>query len=118
MGRRDGDQTSLGSRLRLRGACSCGRGLGARVANGQYLPQRSIPTFPRDSRTNLIAAGNRHVFDSFECAIHKIAPICEHCGCRIVGHGIEAASHFYCCAHCARSAGVRTLRDRAEEVAV
>ena len=25
-------------------------------------------------------AGETHVFDSFECAIHMLAPICEHCG--------------------------------------
>ena len=30
-----------------------------------------------------------HVFDSFECAIHALAPICAHCGCRIIGHGME-----------------------------
>ena len=32
----------------------------------------------------------RHTFDSFECAIHKLAPVCDHCGCKIIGHGIEA----------------------------
>jgi hypothetical protein len=25
------------------------------------------------------AAGARHIFNSFECAIHALAPICEHC---------------------------------------
>ena len=29
-------------------------------------------------------------FDSFACALHAMAPSCEHCGCRIVGHGVEA----------------------------
>lgn len=47
--------------------------------------------------------GGRHVFDSFECAIHKLAPQCAHCGCRIVGHGVEEAGAMYCCAHCARA---------------
>ena len=42
----------------------------------------------------VIAAGHRHVFDSFECAIHKLAPICEHCGCRVIGHGIEGGGRF------------------------
>ena len=23
-------------------------------------------------------AGQTHTFDSFECAIHKLAPVCEH----------------------------------------
>lgn len=53
----------------------------------------------------VIAAGQRHVFDSFECAIHRLAPVCNHCGCRIIGHGIEAGDTFYCCAHCATHAG-------------
>ena len=26
--------------------------------------------------------GGTHTFDSFECAIHKLAPVCEHCSCR------------------------------------
>ena len=53
----------------------------------------------------VIMAGSRHVFDSFECAIHALAPVCEHCGCKIVGHGIEAEGAFYCCASCARKEG-------------
>jgi hypothetical protein len=61
----------------------------------------------------VITAGVRHVFDSFECAIQKLAPECEVCGCRIVGHGLEADGTYYCCDHCARKAGVEVLRDRA-----
>lgn len=44
-----------------------------------------------------------HTFDSFECAIQKLAPVCEHCGVRIVGHGVEMSGRFFCSAHCARS---------------
>ena len=55
--------------------------------------------------------GERFTFDSFECAIHRLAPICSHCGCRIVGHGIEAGVAYYCCAHCARESGVRGAVD-------
>jgi hypothetical protein len=51
--------------------------------------------------------------DSFECAIHKLAPVCEHCGCKILGHGIEAQGTFYCCAHCAREQGVTAVADHA-----
>lgn len=58
------------------------------------------------STFEVIAAGQRHVFDSFECAIHRLAPICAHCQCRIVGHGIQAEAKFYCCAHCARESGI------------
>jgi hypothetical protein len=58
--------------------------------------------------------GETHVFDSFECAIHLLAPSCEHCGCRVIGHGVEADGSIFCCAHCARESGVGTMRDRAE----
>ncbi len=54
-----------------------------------------------------------HVFDSFECAIHALAPTCAHCGCKIIGHGVEARGMIYCCAHCAEQEGVRQLKDRA-----
>ncbi|HEV2784181.1 MAG TPA: Prokaryotic metallothionein [Actinophytocola sp.] len=50
------------------------------------------------------ASGQTHTFDSFECAINKLAPVCEHCGCRILGHGVEVEGRFFCCAHCARAA--------------
>ncbi len=46
-----------------------------------------------------------HTFDSFECAIHALALKCDHCGCMIIGHGIEADGHFFCCAHCAAEMG-------------
>jgi hypothetical protein len=54
-----------------------------------------------------------HTFDSFECAIHKLAPVCDHCGCKIIGHGVEAKGTFYCCANCARQAGVSEVKDHA-----
>ena len=36
----------------------------------------------------VVTAGDRHTFDCFECAIHKLAPICSHCGCKVIGHGV------------------------------
>lgn len=57
--------------------------------------------------------GQRHTFDSFECAIHMLAPACAHCGTRIVGHGVEKGGTIYCCAHCAGRQGADGLRDRA-----
>ena len=53
-----------------------------------------------------------HTFDCFECATHTLAPICDNCGVRISGHGVEAGSMIYCCSHCARQAGHAQLRDR------
>ena len=43
-----------------------------------------------DKSFEVTAAGAKHVFDSFECAIHKMAPICDHCGCKVIGHGVES----------------------------
>ena len=54
----------------------------------------------------VVMGGETYTFDSFECAIHKLAPACAHCGCKIIGHGVEANATFYCCANCARHAGV------------
>jgi len=53
-----------------------------------------------------------HVFDSFECAIQMLAPICPHCGCRVIGHGVEHNGAIFCCAHCAKHEGVTGLIDR------
>ncbi len=58
--------------------------------------------------------GREHVFDSFECAIQALAPRCAHCGCRVIGHGVESAGKTYCGAHCARTAGIHSVTDRAE----
>lgn len=54
-------------------------------------------------------------FDSFECAVERLAPRCEHCNCRILGHGVEVDDSVYCCAHCAREDGKKGIEDRAEE---
>ena len=66
-----------------------------------------------DKAFQVILDGSRHTFDSFECAIHAMAPTCAHCGCRILGHGIEANGFFYCCANCAHELGVGAVQDRA-----
>jgi hypothetical protein len=66
-----------------------------------------------DKPLEITKDGESYTFDSFECAIHKLAPRCEHCGVTIVGHGLEATDgRFFCCAHCAKHAGVENLADR------
>ena len=65
-----------------------------------------------DKTMEITREGESHTFDSFECAIHGMAPTCEHCGCRVIGHGIEAGGSVYCCAHCAEQEGVEGARDR------
>ena len=66
-----------------------------------------------DKAFQVIKDGLTHTFDSFECAVHKLAPVCAHCGCRIIGHGVEQGEAIYCCAHCAGVAGGTQLKDRA-----
>lgn len=57
------------------------------------------------------APGAVHVFDSLECATQRMAPVCQNCGCRVLGHGVEAVGRFFCCAHCARVQGHAALVD-------
>ena len=65
-----------------------------------------------DKSFEVVRGGTRNTFDSFECAIHKLAPKCSHCGCMVIGHGIESNGKFYCCANCARESGVKGAKDR------
>jgi len=58
--------------------------------------------------------GEAHIFDSFECAINKLAPTCAHCDCRILGHGVEVDESIYCCAHCSEADGRVGIRDRVQ----
>lgn len=57
------------------------------------------------------ADGQRHTFDSIECAARVMAPRCENCDVRILGHGLQAGGRMFCCAHCARAEGVEQLTD-------
>lgn len=65
-----------------------------------------------DKTFQVIVQGQAHDFDSFECAIQALAPVCEGCGCRILGHGVESNDRLFCGAHCAKASGERGLRDR------
>jgi hypothetical protein len=66
-----------------------------------------------DKSFEVTHGGNTHTFDSFECAIHALAARCEHCDCRVIGHGVEGDGRFFCCAHCATASGVTGVADRA-----
>lgn len=65
-----------------------------------------------DKPIHVTKNGTSHIYDSFECAIHALAPTCANCGIRIVGHGMEKDGTFFCCDHCAEHKGVTGLRDR------
>jgi hypothetical protein len=61
-----------------------------------------------DQSFEVTMGGRTLVFDSFECAIAALAPVCPHCGC----HGVQHGDTIYCCAHCAKHEGVKGLVDR------
>jgi hypothetical protein len=67
-----------------------------------------------DKAFGIVMAGTSPTFDSFECATQAPASTCGHCGCRLLGHGVEAHGAIYCCAHCASRAGVQGVQDRSD----
>ena len=66
-----------------------------------------------DKTFEVTRGGERHTFDSFECAIQRMAPRCAHCDLAIIGHGVEKGGDIFCCANCAEAEGATGLRDRA-----
>ncbi|WP_405375141.1 MULTISPECIES: hypothetical protein [unclassified Microbacterium] len=66
-----------------------------------------------DKTFTLTRGEDSGTFDSFECAIHAMAPTYGHCGCAIIGHGVEDGGGIYCGAHCARAMGDSSIVDRA-----
>ncbi len=66
-----------------------------------------------DKTFTVMKDGQEFTFDCFECAIEELAPACAHCGCRVIGHGVEEDGAIYCCAHCAKHEGATQLQDRA-----
>ncbi len=81
---------------------------------GALMTQCEVCGNEYDKTIEVIFQGERHTFDSFECAIQALAPRCAHCGCRIIGHGLEARGQMFCCANCAAKAGVTGMKDRLE----
>ncbi len=66
-----------------------------------------------DKTFEVKTGGQSYTFDSFECAITALAPVCPHCDCKIIGHGVEEQDTVYCCAHCAGESGAHAVQDRA-----
>jgi hypothetical protein len=65
-----------------------------------------------------IKVGDRsYTFDCFECAIHRLAPVCEGCGCRVLGHGVQSDNRMFCSSHCARARGVTGLQTHVWQIA-
>src|SRR5437762_10710292 len=70
-----------------------------------------------DKAFTVTMAGRTQTFDSFECAIHALAPSCAHCGCKVIGHGVSRQGEIFCCDHCARVTVARGRRVEEDEVA-
>jgi hypothetical protein len=45
--------------------------------------------------------GDKHVFDSFECAIRGLIPACPLCGTPLPGPGVQVGDLLYCSYACA-----------------
>lgn len=58
---------------------------------------------------DIMYGGGILTFDSFQCAIHRLAPMCSHCDCLILGHIVESEAAIYCCALCAQSALAKAI---------
>ena len=80
----------------------------------QTLPRCEVCGNDYDKSFQVLANSATHTFDCFECAIHALAPRCGHCGCTIIGHGVESEGKFFCCANCAAEEGVGEMVDRVE----
>ena len=65
-----------------------------------------------DKAFSVTQAGKTMTIDSFECAIHAMAPRCAHCQCPVIGHGVKFGAVIYCCAQCAKRSGVKGVNDR------
>jgi hypothetical protein len=59
--------------------------------------------------------GERHVFDSFECALDALTPKCAQCGCTFVGHGVQLGNTIYCGYDCASAASAREYKARVSQ---
>ena len=104
---------------RARGRCPVWRGVTRRAGRiriqegeGEWRSARYAGN-DYDKAFEVSMMGETHTFDSFECAMHALAPVCDHCGVRVAGHRVEQDGRIFCCAHCAEQEGVHELRDRA-----
>lgn len=51
----------------------------------------------------VVVGGVTHLFDCFQCAIHRLAPECDHCGCRILGRVRRSSGRPFCSEGCAQA---------------
>lgn len=56
--------------------------------------------------------GERHVFDSFECAMRAFSPRCDFCDGPIMGQGVVSGNSTYCSFECANARNGRDYEAR------
>lgn len=72
-----------------------------RDARGQGKASCEVCGKSEDRCFEVHLGGERHVFDSFECAIRGLMPECPLCGSMILGSGVQAGNQLYCSHACA-----------------
>ena len=70
--------------------------------------------YDRTMTITIDGTDTRGVIDSFDCAIHALAPSCTLCGCRVIGLGVEVDGAIFCCAHCAHHVGAQGVSDHSD----
>ncbi len=55
------------------------------------------------------ADGRSYVFDSFECAVDRLASRCACCGIRIIGHATASDGSLFCGVHCSQFLGINSF---------
>lgn len=73
------------------------------LQKGEFMGSCEVCGNDYEKTFKVIIGNHNYEFDCFECAIHRLAPTCDHCGCRIIGQGIEYEGGIYCGHHCQRS---------------
>ncbi len=53
-----------------------------------------------------LANGRTYDFDTFQCAIDRLAPRCSRCGIRIIGHPTVVDGGLFCGPHCSQFLGI------------
>jgi hypothetical protein len=53
----------------------------------------------------------KHVFDSFDCAMNGMLPKCIYCRCQIIGPGVQLNDVLFCSFECANDCHIRDFEN-------
>ena len=65
-----------------------------------------------DKSFEVMVGDQKHVFDSFECAMSAFAPHCGTCGCKLTGQAVVLGDTIYCSYACASGAYIHDYEHR------